>query len=140
MFEFEKMCRDYETLTYDERRSVLEEFAAVILPAITEVTGGTESFRVLALASCAADGKLNEAEYALFKDVTGLDLSYDVLEDDVFDAKDRDLVSAADEVVDGFADLDVDICDAMIGFCLCLCSADGRLSLKERSFIKKLMK
>ena len=38
------------------------------------------------------------------------------------------------------ADRDVDICDAMIGFCLCLCSADGRLSLKERSFIKKLMK
>ena len=50
------------------------------------------------------------------------------------------LLDAADEVVDGFADLDVDICDAMIGFCLCLCSADGRLSLKERSFIKKLMK
>lgn len=139
MFEFEKMCKAYETLTYDERADILAQDAEVILPAIEEVTGGTHSFEILVLAACAADGHLDVEEYSLYKDATGMEMSFDEVRDELKTMKTSELMAAADEVVDGFGDLDMEIKESMVSFCLCLCSADGRIGLRERSFIKKLI-
>ena len=140
MFEFQKLCKEYEGLTYDERRAVLTELSNIVLPATAAITGGTESFEVLVMASCAADGKLSVEEYSLFKDATGLDLSFDAAKEVIAAVKGKELKEAADLVVDTFGLLDESIKEAMVSFCLCICSADGRVGLRERAFIKKLIK
>ena len=140
MFEFEKLCHEYEALSYDQRRAVLTELAAAVLPATALITGGTAAFELLVLASCAADGKLSVEEYSLFKDATGFDISYDKAREAVDVAKGKDLREAADLVVDLFGALEPAIKEAMVSFCLCICSADGRIGLRERAFIKKLIR
>ena len=140
MFEFEKLCKEYEKLSYDERRGVLTELSAVILPVTAVITGGTEAFELLVLASCGADGKLDVEEYSLFKDATGLDISFDAARDAVANAKGKELTEITDIVVDLFGVLEPAIKEAMVSFCLCLCSADGRINLRERAFIKKLIR
>ena len=37
MFEFDKLCREYENLTYEERLDILTDMAGVIVPAIEEI-------------------------------------------------------------------------------------------------------
>lgn len=139
MFEFEKMCSEYEDLSYVERQDLLKELADTILPAVKEKTGGTISFEVLVMASCDADGKLDDDEYALYKDATGTELSYDAVTEKLKEHNQKDLLEAADAVVDGFGDIDITLKEKMVAFCLCLCSADGRVGLRERLFIKKLV-
>ncbi len=140
MFEFEKVCKSYENLSYDERRAILTELSAVILPATTLISGGTEIFELLVLASCAADGRLSVEEYSLFKDATGIDISFDAAKEVVDVAKGKEVREAADLAVDTFGALEPAIKEAMVSFCLCICSADGRIGLRERAFIKKLIK
>lgn len=140
MFEFDKLCKEYETLTYDERRLTLSSLSDIVLPAIEKVTHGTESFELLVLASCAADGKLGVEEYSLFKDATGMDFSYDAAEELIKNVKGKNLFDAADVVVDTFGTINPDVKAAMVSFCLCLCSADNKVTLKEKAFIKKLIR
>ena len=140
MFEFEKVCREYELLTYDERRDMLRQLADIIVPAVAQITGGTDAFFILASAACAADGKLGVDEYSLFKDSTGLEIFYDEAAETIRQIKGKDLNEEADTLVDLFGGLDENIKDAMVCYCACLCSADDRIGLRERSFIRKLIK
>ena len=140
MFEFQKLCREYEKLSYDERRALLEEDSAVLMPVLGAIPGGAEAFAILVLAACAADGKLSVEEYSLFKDVMGIDLSFDASATIVECAKGKDLLEAADAVVDLFGALSMEIKQLMVSFCLCFCAADGRVSMSEKSFIKKLIR
>ena len=140
MFEFEKLCKEYEKLSYDGRRKILSELSENIMPAIKLVTHGTDSFELLVLAACSADGKLSVEEYSLLKDSTGLDFSYDRSAEMVKTANVKDVQQAADLFVDSFKEISEGIRSEMVSFCLCLCSADNKMKMKEKSFIKKLLK
>lgn len=140
MFEFQKLCHDYAKMSYDERLKVLITDSAMILPAINTIGGGIATFVLLVTASCAADGKLTVAEYSLFKDATGLDISYDAAAVVIDAMKGKDLRDVADIVVDAFGDLNEDVKCAMVSFCLCFCTANGRALPSERRFIRQLIK
>lgn len=140
MFEFDRLCKEYEKLTYDERREMLSELYNDIYPALTAVANGEESFEVLVLASCSADGKLSVDEYSLIRDATGLDFSFDNASGVVSSIGCEDIQKSADGVVDFLGAISSEIKSEMVSFCLCLCSADNRVTMKEKSFIKKLLK
>ncbi len=140
MFEFDKLCREYENLSDEKRLEMLTDLAGVIIPAIEDEDGGIPAFYLLVSAACAADGKLDEDEFVLFRDSTGLDLDYDEAAETIRQIRGKDLLEEADELVDSFENTAEDIKTAMVSYCLCLCSADRRISLKERSFIRKLIK
>ena len=140
MFEFQKICREYEKMSYDERLAVLTEDSTIILPAVSTISGGIASFILLVTASCAADGKLTVAEYALFKGITGLDISYDAAAVIIDAIKGKDLRDIADIVVDTFGEVDENIKCAMVSFCLCFCTANGRVLPSERRFIRQLIR
>jgi len=140
MFEFEKLCHQYEKMTYDERRGLLAELYETINTAIYDIPMGIVGFEILVLAACSADGKLSTEEYALFKDSTGLDLSFDKSQELVKSLDGKSVREEADAIVDVFGTLDPGIKVAMVCFCLCICSADNYISLKESMFIKKLIK
>lgn len=138
--ELEKLFKEYEKLSYDDRRKILTELAKDIIPAVELFTKGREKFELLVMAACSADGKLGVDEYSLIKDATGQDFSYDSAAKKLDDINIKDLQKSADEAVDSFGEISQEIKSAMVSFCLCLCSADNRLTLKEKNFIKKLLK
>ena len=133
MFEFDKLCREYENLTYEERLDILTDMAGVIVPAIEELKGKRKDFFMLVSAACAADGKLDPEEYSLFKESTGLDLDFDEAAETIRQIRGKDLAEQANE-------LDEDVKAAMVSYCLCICSADKRIGLQERSFIRRLIR
>ena len=139
MFEFDALCREYEKLSYDERRTMLTELADDILPALKLVANGTESFETLVMASCAADGKLSIEEYSLVKDATGLDFSFNRVAAEIKAMNVKDIQEAANTVADFLGKISADIKSEVVSFCLCICSADSRVTLKEKKFIKKLL-
>lgn len=140
MLEIEKLFKEYEKLSYDERREMLSELYNDIYPALEVVANGMESFEVLVLASCSADGKLSVDEYSLIRDATGLDFSYDRVAELVASSGDGDIQKSADGIVDFLGAISKEIKSEMVSFCICLCSADNRVTMKEKSFIKKLLK
>ena len=140
MFEFQKLCNEYENLSYDERKAILLEDWTKLRPILGAIPQGIASFGIVVLAACAADGKLDSAEYALFLEITGVQLSFESLAATVEFAKGKNLLEAADAIVDTYGDFSEEIKILMVSFCLCFCSADERITLSEKRFIKKLLK
>ncbi|MBD5414148.1 MAG: TerB family tellurite resistance protein [Treponema sp.] len=139
MFEFQKLCKEYENLTYDERKAILLEDWVKLCPVLGAIPEGIPSFGIVVLAACAADGKLDPAEYALFLEITGVQLSFEDLAATVEFAKGKDLLEAADAIVDTYGDFSEEVKLLMVSFCLCFCSADERITVSEKKFIKKLI-
>lgn len=140
MFEFEKLCHQYEDLTYEQRRDELTQLSKNIIPALMLLPNGLEAFKILIRAACAADGELQGAEYTLVASATGLDIGYENAENLVKNTNPKALRELADVIVDVFGGLDVNIKADMVSFMLCIVSADRRITLKESMFIKKLIK
>ncbi|MCR5061255.1 MAG: hypothetical protein K6A80_09560 [Saccharofermentans sp.] len=140
MFEFEKLCHQYEDLTYEQRRDELEQLSQRIVPALMLLPNGLEAFKILVRAACAADGELQGSEYTLVASATGLDIGYENAENLVKNTNPKALRELADIIVDVFGGLDISIKADMVSFMLCIVSADNRITLKESMFIKKLLK
>ena len=110
MFEFEKMCRKYEELSYTELKEIIENESRIILPALDAVEGdGLDTFFLFAAAACGADGKLDLAEYKLFEEVTGISLSYEEATEYVAAASGKGVQALVDSIVEMFGVLDDDI-------------------------------
>ena len=134
-----RACREYEKLSDEARRQLLRETAKRIRPALETVLGdGEKEFILFVGAACGSDGFLSEEEYALFSEVAELDMGY-YEASCMVKAADTELSrSAVDDVVDLFGILDPEIKAAMVAFCLCFCSADGKVTAAERKFISRL--
>lgn len=139
MFEFEKVCERYEDMIFDERKAELESLSAIIVPELMKIPNGLDAFKVLIKASCAADGELQGAEFTLVSSAVDIDFgSFEEFEKSIKEEKDT-LIKLADITVDQFGELSEGIKNAMVSFCLCIVSADRRVSMKEKKFIKKLI-
>lgn len=141
MFDFGKICREYENMTDGERRATLVRDSAVILPALNAINGdGVSEFVLFIMTACAASGNLEPEEYALFTDVTGISLDYGAACALVSAAATKESRNIVDVIVDTFGLLSDDIKTCMVSFCLCFCAANGKIDGKEKRFIKKLIK
>lgn len=141
MFDFSKICKEFENMSDSDRKATLARDSAVILPALSSLNGdGTLEFLLFVMTSCAADGRLDREEYKLFCDVTGIALDYNTACEMVSAATQKESRNAVDMIVDIFGLLNDDIKASMISFCLCFCAANGKIDGKEKRFIKKLIK
>ncbi|MDE5899517.1 MAG: hypothetical protein K2H09_09700 [Treponemataceae bacterium] len=141
MFEFEKMCKAFEQMKDGERKLCLQEQSAKIISAF-ERTGknGMEMFLYLMGTACGADGHLSVEEYSLLQEVSPVQLKYNearCLVEKFSTKSNKDAAQVLSEIVGMF---DEDMQDTIILFCLCFCSADKNVSLKERRFIKSLVR
>ncbi len=138
---FGKICREYKKMTDEERRAMLREDSAVILPAFCALgENGVADFVFFIFTACGADGKLDDREYALLREVTGIELEYSDACALLDAAKTRVAQNAVDAAVDAFGLLSDELKAAMVSFCLCFCSANGKITHKEKKFLKKLIK
>ena len=150
MKDFNELCRSVEELSPLEYAAVLGRTSLKIMPAIRAFSeDGRTCAEVLAafvIASVYADGKLDESEYLLmaplFKAFFGEDFDF---EDAKKLAKEwrkegRAVKKEVDYLLDFLGTLSEELKGDIIFACLLMCAVDGKVSLKEKAYIRQLMR
>lgn len=150
MKDFNELCRSVEELSPLEYAAVLGRTSLKIMPAIRAFSeDGRTCAEVLAafvIASVYADGKLDESEYLLMapllKAFFGENFDF---EDAKKLAKEwrkegRAVKKEVDYLVDFLGTLSEELKGDIIFACLLMCAVDGKVSLKEKAYIRQLMR
>ena len=150
MKDINELCRSVEELSPLEYAAVLGRTSLKIMPAIRAFSeDGRTCAEVLAafvIASVYADGKLDESEYLLMapllKAFFGEDFDF---EDAKKLAKEwrkegKAVKKEVDYLVDFLGTLSEELKGDIIFACLLMCAVDGKVSLKEKAYIRQLMR
>ena len=149
MFEFSKMCKEVEQMDPEMYAAIIKEKSAGILAALTAITrSGTDGATIFInfiLASVAADGKLDEHEYQLLRpsleNLVGHELSYEEAKQ-LFSSMGLDKPGQYKKVVDLMVDIlgtvSLDLKRDIVIVCMLVCAIDGKISRKEKKWIKQL--
>lgn len=149
MFEFTKLCKEFERMSALERGAVIAEKSVKVMaklklldvPEIDPV----ETLATFIVGAVAADGKLDEREYLLIYPALvkafGEDFDFNTVKA-VFEAD----KGVHKEIRDYTADLltvlnlvDESFRDDVVALCLAVVTVDNKITLKERKYIKKLI-
>lgn len=150
MKPFNELCKIAERLSPEEYAAVILEKTHKIVPALhaltqdpAEVTGMLVAFLT---ASVYADGKLDESEYGLIYPFLtlafGEDVDYSSAKAVVkaFKPEGKELKELVDRLVDFLGMLSEDLKDDIVVLCLLICAVDGKVSAKEKNYIKQLLR
>jgi len=151
MFEFEKLCKMIEDMDAQTFGELLAEKSQEIILALSVLTlDGLSALQIymnFILCSIAADGKLSEEEYMAIKPGFELLAKKEVSYEDavaVFKAagldKSKDYKKVVNDMVDVLGMVSLDLKEAIILVCMMVCSVDGKISLKEKRWIKQLIR
>lgn len=149
MFEFNKVMKDYESLNAIERGLMLTEKSVSILAKLSALDiDGIDSVETLAsfiIGSVVADGKLHEKEYlliypALVK-VFGSDFDYESIKKEFETDKDgrKDIAGYTTDLLRVLGTVDETLYEDVIILCLCVVTIDGKVSLREKNYVKRLI-
>ncbi len=150
MKPFNELCKIAEQLNSDEYTAIVIEKTSNIMPALRAVTDDPDSaLEMLAafiMASVYADGKLDEAEYELLlpvmKPLFGDDFDYESAKAVVkaFKPEGKELKQLVDRLVDLLGLLSDELKDDIVILCLLICAIDGKVTTKEKNYIKQLIR
>lgn len=148
MFEFKKLCDAYEELSTVEKGLLLADKSVTVLAKLHYLDiPGIDPVTALAgfiVGSVTADGKINEKEYlliypSLFR-AFGEDFDFATVKDSFRrDSDGRKMISEyTEEMIRVLGFLDEDLRSDVITLCLCVVAIDGKVSLREKNYIKRL--
>lgn len=148
MLEFKRVCNAYEKMSAIERGILLTQKAAVVLASLEELSlPGVDPVSTLAgfiVGSVTADGKINEKEYlliypALVK-VFGDAFDFATLKNSFRRNEDGKKLVAdyTEEMLHILSLMDEELKWNVIMLCLCIASIDGKITLKEKRYIRRL--
>ncbi len=150
MKEFNQLCKEVEALDPLYYTAILGEKSAKIIPALSALTGndvdGLTLFATFILGSVAADRKVTDEElliaYPLMQTFFGDEVDLNSCADVARELKvnSRALKDTVDALVDLLGTLSEDLKDDIVFVCLMICAIDGKVSLRERNWIKKLVR
>ncbi len=151
MFEFEKLCKEIENLDPQTYGQIIREKSVAIIKALSVIMedglDGMAIYTNFILCSIAADGKLAEEEYMIlkpmFEALAGKEVSYqDAVA--IFNAaglnKSKDYKKVVDQMVDVLGMVSLDLKRDIILVCLMICAVDGKISMKEKRWVKQLIR
>lgn len=148
MFEFKKICNEFENMTIIERGVILTEKSVKILAKLNalknEKIDPLVAYASFVMGSIMADGKVNEQEYILMYPsllkVFGDQFDFESIKKAL--EKDCDGKKLIKDYVKEFSNLinkeDEDLLDDIVILTLCIVSVDGKISLKEKRYIRRL--
>lgn len=149
MRNFNELCKIAEELNPVEYAAIVTDKSLKILPALNNVTGSigetAELFASFLMASIYADGKLDEGEYALMlpmlKLLFGNEFDYDAAKAlaKMFRPEGRELKKAVSDIVGVLGRVDENLKDDIVLVCLLICAVDGKITLREKNYIKQLI-
>ena len=150
MNEFNKICKLVESLDPVEYGTVVTAKTAKIIPALHQYSDDTADcvgmFASFLIASVYADGKLDESEYLLMmpmlKICFGADFDYEAAKALVqaFKPEGKEIKKIVNCLVDVIGQFDDELKDDIITLSLLVCAVDGKISLKEKRYIKQLIR
>lgn len=150
MREFNLICKEFEQLDSLSYGVILAKKSAKILPALKNITkdGLTVAaiYSTFILGAIVADGRISEEEYALcyplLRAFFGEEIDYNDVKKAVklLKTESKELKRNVDEMVDILGELDDELKDDIVIVCMMICAIDGKISLKEKNWIKQLIK
>lgn len=150
MFEFKKLCDEYEKMSTIEKGLLLADTSVTIMAKLHCLdVEGIDPVSTLAgfiIGSVVADGKVSEKEYLLIYPALvkafGNDFDFTAVKESF--KKDTDgrkmLAEYTEEMIRVLDFLDDELKSEVITLCLCVMAIDGRVSLKEKNYVKRLCK
>lgn len=148
MFEFKKLCNEFENLDSAERGLLLTEKSVKILAKIKLFDLPVDPISALAgfiVGSVVADGKINEKEYLLIYPslvkAFGYDFDFQSVKQSFASGSARKIIADYTKQmiqILSFADDELR-CD-VITLCLCVTALDGKISFREKQYIRRLCK
>ena len=150
MREFNLLCKELEQMDPLTYTAILAEKSLKILPALAVIEqDGIDAvieYTTFILGAIAADGKLSEEEYLLceplLKAFFGDSINYDVCSALVstYRSETRAIKNVVDNMVDILGLLSEELKSDVILVCMMICAIDGKISLKEKRWIKQLIR
>ena len=149
MKEFDCICKEFEQMGALSYGATLAAKSVKVLPALHAIMGdgadGATVFATFIFGAIAADNRLSEEEYALIYPLLhaffGDEVNYEICKAAVRMMKpaSRELKKCVKEMADVFGALSDELKEDIIVICLLICAVDGKVSRKEKSWIKKLI-
>ncbi len=150
MKDFNELCKMAEELDAEQYPLLIAEKTASIFPSLCFLTAdGIGSMEIMAtffIASVYADGKLDECEYALMlpalKLFFGEEFDFETAKALVKTLKPegKELKKLADRMVDILGMVSEELKNDIILVSLLICAADGKVTFKEKQYIKQLIR
>lgn len=150
MLDFAKLCKQCEQLSTTERALMMAEKSAVVfaklkvlsLPEIDPV----ETLAAFLIGSIFSDGKIDDREYLLLYPslvgAFGADFDFESVKA-LFESDKQGIAEikrCTKDIMTIIGCIDEDLQADLIALCLLITAIDGKISLKERRYIKQLCK
>ena len=150
MSGFDKLCKEFEKIDPATYIALLAAKSRDVLAGMAAVTGdlvsAVESYVDIVMMAVASDGKLSKEEFALIAPglaaAVGQPITYEdakkIMNKSKLDS--RDNKAAVDALVDLVGSVSPEIKDDIVILTMVICAADGRISGKEKAWIKQLIR
>ncbi len=147
MFDFLKLCNSYEKLSTLERSALLAEKSLKVVSGLRKMDiHGVDAVNTLAsflIGSVVCDGDVNEVEYLLIYPslvaVFGDSFDYETIKATFKGAEGKKVVKECVAQMEEIYKLfDEEMRLDVFTLCLCVVAIDGKISLKERRYLRRL--
>lgn len=149
MFEFNKLCNELEKLNPVERSVMVAEKSYSVVKRLKDLDVPFDPVKTLVtfiIGSVVSDGTINEKDYlyiypSLIK-AFGDEFDFVSAKQTLQFAKDiqKEISKYTKELMSVINECDEDLANDIISLCLLVASIDGKISLKEKRYIRKLCK
>lgn len=149
MFEFKKLCNTLEELNPIERGVILAEKSVSVIKGLSGLNIPLDPVKTLVtfiIGSVVSDNSINEKDYlyiypSLVK-AFGNDFDFISAKQAIGLAKDikKEITKYTKEMISIISVCDEELATDIISLCLLITSVDGKISLKEKRYIRQLCK
>ncbi len=149
MFEFKKLCNTLEELNPIERGVILAEKSVSVIKGLSGLNIPLDPVKTLVtfiIGSVVSDNSINEKDYlyiypSLVK-AFGNDFDFISAKQAIGLAKDikKEITKYTKEMISIINVCDEELVTDIISLCLLITSVDGKISLKEKRYIRQLCK
>ncbi len=149
MFEFKKLCNTLEELNPIERGVILAEKSVSVIKGLSGLNIPLDPVKTLVsfiIGSVVSDNSINEKDYlyiypSLVK-AFGNDFDFNSAKQAIGLAKDikKEITKYTKEMISIINMCDEELATDIISLCLLITSVDGKISLKEKRYIRQLCK
>ena len=149
MFEFKKLCNTLEELNPVERGVILAEKSVSVVKGLRGLNIPLDPVKTLVtfiIGSVVSDNSINEKDYlyiypSLVK-AFGNDFDFISAKQAIGLAKDikKEITKYTKEMISIISVCDEELATDIISLCLLITSVDGKISLKEKRYIRQLCK
>ncbi len=150
MFEFEKICHDVEKMDPITYSALVAEKSKDVIAGLVDITeGGLSGIAIytgLVFGAIVSDGKISEEEFLLIEPLLSLSLGERVTYDDAkammkyYKKDSKEYKKFVDAAVDLFGEISEDLKADIVTVCMLICGIDGKISHKEKVWLKQLIK